>query len=50
MKPQTAPVAKKEVDLERIKLPDGTEVPKSYYDLGPDDQKRLVELIKKRGQ
>ena len=48
VKPRIAPLAKKEVDLERIKLPDGTEVPKSYYDLDSNDQKRLVELIKQQ--
>ena len=47
-KPQTKTTPK--VDLERIKLPNGVEVPKSYYDLAPEDQKRLVELIQQQEQ
>ena len=34
--------------VQTVKLPDGTQVPEQYYDLGPGDQRRMLQLIKER--
>lgn len=31
-----------------VKMPDGTVVPEEFYDLKPDDQRRMLELIKQK--
>ena len=46
--PKPQATTTRELDLERIKLPNGVEVPRLYYDLPQEDQKRLVELIQQQ--
>jgi len=43
-KPAQVPAASQEMVL----LPEGVSVPMSYYDLKPDEQKRMVELLKQK--